>query len=124
MPWSCEETVLIHIFCVLCKISERLILLCRETFLLQQLLSLMYVYQSHVPFKTAFLLENSRANLALEGFDVTQAMYSSKVFFKAAFLCELPAANLALVPGVRMLWSLAAAAALSMSRVVVSVDRC
>ena len=80
----------------------------------------MYVYQSHVPFKTAFLLENSRANLALEGFDVTQAMYSAKVFFKAAFLCELPAANLALVPGVRMLWFFPS---LSMDSVVVSVDR-
>ena len=83
----------------------------------------MYVYQSHVPFKTAFLLENSRANLALEGFDVTQAMYSAKVFFKAAFLCELPAANLALVPGVRMLRSRRSAAALSMRLVVVNVDR-
>ena len=71
--------------------------------------------------KIAFLLKHTRANVTLEGLDVTNTMNHRQVSLQTAFLCKLPAANLALVFGVRMLWS--AAAALSMRRVVVSADR-
>ena len=69
--------------------------------------------------KIAFLGERLGANTTLEALDVT--VNSWQMFFHVAFLRKLSAANLALVSGVRMFGS--AAAALSMRRVIVSVDR-
>ena len=65
--------------------------------------------------KCVFSLEDLRANVALEGLDVTRTVNGFHVTTKRALLCELPAANLALVCAVRT--------PLSMRRVVVSADR-
>ena len=74
----------------------------------------------HVTNELRFLLEHPRADVTLEGLDVTNAMYNGQVLSHALFHCELPTANLTLVSGVRVFGS---AAALSMCRVVVSADR-
>ena len=85
-------------------------------------LDLMYVLK--VPLQVMLALEHARADVTLEGLDVTNTMYCGQVCGEISFQSKLPAANIALVSGVRMLWSAsAAAAALSMRRVVVSADR-
>ena len=80
------------------------------------------MYCSNVSVKNMFVLKHPRATVTLEGLHFTNIMYCWQVLFQGAFLGKLPAANLALVSGVRALRS-AAAAALSMHRVVVSADR-
>ena len=78
------------------------------------------MYCSNVSVKNMFVLKHPRATVTLEGLHFTKAMHRGQMSVQVAFLCKLPAANLALVSGVRALGS---AAALSMSRVVVSADR-
>ena len=43
------------------------------------------MYTLHVTDKTAFLFENTRANVALEGLDVADAMHCAQVFGKSTF---------------------------------------
>ena len=80
------------------------------------------MHSLQVILQTKLVLEHPGTNVTLEGLDVTHTMDSGYMALQATSLRELPAANLALVSGVRMLRS-AAAAALSMRRVVVSADR-
>ena len=74
----------------------------------------------HVTKELRLLLDNTRANVTLEGLDVTNTMYNGQVLSHTLFHCELPTANLTLVPGVRVFGS---TGALSMRCVVVSADR-
>ena len=83
--------------------------------------TLKFMYVLHVSLHVMLVLKHSRANVTLEGLDVTNTMDSGQVSVQVAFLCKLPAANFTVVSGVRMLSS--ATAALSMRRVVVSADR-
>ena len=80
--------------------------------------ALKFMYVLHVSLHVMLVLKHSRANVTLEGLDVTNTMDSGQVSVQVAFLCKLPAANLALVSGARALRS-----AVSMRRIVVSVDR-
>ena len=75
-----------------------------------------------MPLKGVLVFCYIRTDVTLERLTVTNTMNRRQVLCQVAFLCKLPAANLALVPGVRMLSSAAAAAALRMRRVVVSAD--
>ena len=70
----------------------------------------------------SFLCTDLWTELTVKCFDVTNTMNRRQVLFQVASLCKLPAAMLALMLCVSLLWS-AAAAALSMRRVVVSDDR-
>ena len=72
-----------------------------------------------VPRQVAFYIENFRTHVALEGLDVTNAMNRRQVPFHIAFMNEFLFANITFVLGVRV----AAAAALSVRRVVISAHR-
>ena len=68
-----------------------------------------------------FVIRHILAIVALVRLDVTNTMYAGQVPLQAVLFCKFPAANVALKFGARALGS--AAAALSVSRVVVSADR-
>ena len=79
------------------------------------------MFSLKVVIKMMLELKHPRADVTLEGLDVTNTMNRRQVPLQMAFMHKLPAANFALVSGVRMLWS--AAATLRMRGVVVSADR-
>ena len=81
------------------------------------------VYILQVSFKVLFVLEHPRANVTLEGLDVTNTVNCRQVFLHITSIQELPAANFALVFGVRMLGWRPSSPALSMCRVIMSIDR-
>ena len=54
------------------------------------------MYILKVPFQVILALEHTRAQVTLEGFDVTNIMYSGQVRFQCAFMCKLPVANVTL----------------------------
>ena len=54
------------------------------------------MYTFKVLLKMILALEHTRANVTLEGLDVTNIMNCGQVCFQVALLCKLPAANVAL----------------------------
>ena len=110
------------------------------------------MYVLKVPLQVTLALEHARADVTLEGLDVTNTMYCGQVCFQVALTCKRPAANVALegldatntmycrqvclhiffihkLPAANLAlvpgvrMLRSAAAALSMRRVVVSADR-
>ena len=69
--------------------------------------------------KTIFLGKDTRANVALIRFDVTQFVNLGQVPSKAPFFRKLPAADLALVRPL----AVSSSSVLCVRRVIVSVDR-
>ena len=80
--------------------------------------SLMCVF--HVTLQRIFTVEDTRAHVALERFDVTERVNCLLMPFELCPYCELPVTHVTRVLGVR---TLCFAGALSMRSVVVSADR-